>query len=85
MKRWLRITAIVLGVLVLGVGGFFVYRIGPRNVIGMLRYDTRKEGALQVGHAAPDVVVTALDGSSPVHLRDRIGAKPLVVVFGSFT
>lgn len=85
MKRWLRITGIVLGLLVLGVGGFFLYMIGPRNVIGMLRYDTRNEGALKVGHAAPDVVLTALDGSTPVHLREKIGPKPLVVVFGSFT
>lgn len=58
---------------------------GPRNVIGMLRYDQRREGDLKVGDAAPDVQLLALDGATPVHLRDSVGGKPLVVVFGSFT
>lgn len=58
--------------------------IGPSNVIGMLRYDIRSEGTLQVGAAAPDVELLALDGER-VHLKDRFGPRPLVLVFGSFT
>jgi hypothetical protein len=27
----------------------------------------------------------ALDGSSHFHLRERTGARPLVVIFGSYT
>ena len=68
----------------LAAGGFMVYRIGPRNVWGMLRYDQRQEGSLRVGDRAPDVALTALDGS-PVRLEDRIGERPLILIFGSYT
>ena len=85
MKKWIRRAALALGLIVLLGAGTALYVIGPRNVVGMLRYDTRAEGSLRVGHPAPDVVLTALDGTTPVHLKDRIGAKPLVVIFGSFT
>src|SRR5262245_59556004 len=58
--------------------------IGPRNIVGMLRYDIRSEGALKVGDRAPDVELVALDGAR-VRLKDRLGARPAVLVFGSFT
>ena len=74
----------VLAVIVLLVAAF-VWRIGPRNVFGMLRYDQRREGDLAVGHAAPDVSLYSLDGRTRVRLADEIGAKPLVIVFGSYT
>jgi peroxiredoxin len=51
----------------------------------MLRYDQRREGDLKVGDRAPDVALLALDGSTPVRLKDSIGEKPLVLIFGSFT
>jgi len=74
----------VLGVIVLLVSAF-VWRIGPRNVYGMLRYDQRREGDLAVGHAAPDVSLVSLDGRTRVRLAEEIGAKPLVIIFGSYT
>lgn len=74
----------VLGAVVLVVS-VFVWRIGPKNVYGMLRYDQRREGDLAVGHAAPDVSLYALDGRSRVRLAEEIGEKPLVIVFGSYT
>ena len=59
--------------------------IGPRNVIGMLRYDTRREGKLAVGDLAPDVTLLPLSGGAPQNLRARLTDRPLVIVFGSFT
>jgi hypothetical protein len=75
-----------LGVLALAIAAavFMVVQIGPRNVWGMLRYDHRREGDLVVGDLAPDVVLTALDGTS-VRLHERIGARPVVLIFGSYT
>ena len=70
---------------VLAVAGFTYMVGGPRNLIGMLRYDQREEGTLKVGDLAPDVTLLALDGATPVRLSDRIGGKPTVLVFGSFT
>ena len=74
----------VLAVIVLLVS-LFVWRIGPRNVFGMLRYDQRREGDLTVGRAAPDVSLVSLDGRTRVRMADEIGAKPLVIIFGSYT
>src|SRR3990167_9318736 len=59
--------------------------IGPRNITGLLRYDTRREGALKVGEPAPDVALLALDGSGATSLRARLMGKPLFIIFGSFT
>ncbi len=81
----LRKILIGIGVLVLAAIALVVARIGPSNVIGMLRYDTRKEGALRVGSRAPDVALRSLSGGVPVQIADRIGKRPLVLVFGSFT
>jgi hypothetical protein len=75
-----------LGVLVVVAAGAFTYMIGgPRNLIGMLRYDQRQEGSLKVGDPAPEVALLALDGQTPVKLSERLGGKPTVLVFGSFT
>lgn len=76
---------IVLVVLAVAVGATVVFMIGPRNIIGMLRYDQRREGPLKVGEKAPDIAMVALDGVSPVHLKDHMGEKPLVIIFGSYT
>jgi len=58
--------------------------IGPRNLIGMARYDSRHQGKLVVGDRAPDVELTTTDGTH-VRLLDHLGAKPTVLIFGSFT
>jgi hypothetical protein len=77
--------AIGAGIAALTLGAAAVAYIGPRNVVGMIRYDKREEGRLSVGDRAPDVALVALDGSTPVHLSEKIGHRPLVLVFGSYT
>ena len=84
MRLWKKI-AIGIGALVLLVAAAGVAMIGPRNVIGMIRYDKRQKGRLKVGDRAPDVTLVALDGASQVKVSDRIGQRPLVLVFGSYT
>lgn len=84
VKKKLLLAAAVVGGLALAAGIAMVVMIGPRNVIGMLRYDQREEGSLRVGDPAPDVALVTLDGQ-PARLADRFGAKPTVLVFGSFT
>jgi len=81
----LKIILIVFAVLLVVAMGAVVFMMGPRNIIGMLRYDQRQEGRLKVGEQAPDVAMVALDGASPVHLKDHMGGKPLVIIFGSYT
>jgi len=84
--HWLRNAAWVLGALVLAVGGYFIYQIGPSNIWGMLLYDQREEGHLQVGDLAPDVALLDLDGATEVRLHERTGrGKPTVLIFGSYT
>jgi hypothetical protein len=85
MRVWKKVL-IGAGVVVLLAAGGFTYMIGgPRNVIGMLRYDQRQEGTLKVGDRAPDVAMLALDGKTPVRLSESFGGKPTVLIFGSFT
>ncbi len=81
MKRvFLWIAGVVL-LLVVGAALF----IGPRNIAGLIRYGHTELGMLRVGDRAPDVVLLSLDGKTRSHLREYVGSKPLVVVFGSFT
>ena len=85
MRLWKKIL-LGLGILVvLAVAGMTYMIGGPRNLIGMLRYDQREEGTLKVGDRAPEVALLALDGKTPVKLSERIGGKPTILIFGSFT
>ena len=85
MRPWKKIAIGVAALALLALGGFTYMVGGPRNLIGMIRYDQREEGRLKVGDKAPDVTLLALDGKTPVKLSERLGGKPTVLVFGSFT
>ena len=76
---------LAVGILVVAVVAIGIARIGPSNIIGMLRYDTRKEGALRVGSAAPDIRLHGLKGAETIRIAEHIGTRPLVLIFGSFT
>jgi len=62
-----------------------VYKLGPQNIWGMLRYDTRREGDLKPGDRAPEVALTELDGVTRTPLLGAAATRPRVLVFGSFT
>ena len=64
---------------------YMVVKIGPRNVIGMLLYDQRREGSLVVGDPAPDVELVSLSGETSSLWAEVSRDKPLVLIFGSFT
>ena len=82
VKRILIATGLLIVVLVCA-GVMWVG--GPRFVIGILTYGQQaREGDLVVGDPAPTVSLISLDGSTR-DLSDWIGARPLVLVFGSFT
>jgi hypothetical protein len=74
VKIWKRILIVVVALGLLALGAFTYMVGGPRNLIGMLRYDQREEGKLQVG-----------DRTTPVKLSDHLGGQPTVLIFGSFT
>lgn len=80
-KRGLQVS----GLLLLGLLATAVAYIGPRFLLGILRYDSRRVGTLRPGDLAPDVELRALDGSSRVSLLAGRRARPLVLIFGSFT
>lgn len=85
MRTWKKVLIGVAALAALALAAFTYMVGGPRNLIGMLRYDQREEGTLKVGDRAPDVGLIALDGSTPVRLSSELGGKPTVLVFGSFT
>ncbi|HSD72360.1 MAG TPA: hypothetical protein VLE54_06200 [Thermoanaerobaculia bacterium] len=85
MRLWKKLVLAVLGAVAL-VAALFVWKVGPRNVYGLVRYGTqRREGDLKLGQPAPDVSLVSLDGKTRVRLVDSTGGKPLVLVFGSYT
>jgi hypothetical protein len=75
---------LVLGGVVLLAAVVIVAKIGPRNVIGMIRYDQRRDGDLKVGDRAPEALLVSLEGRRDTPLL-AARTKPLVLVFGSFT
>ncbi len=76
---------LLLAALVVAASGVMVAKIGPRNVIGMIRYDQRRDGDLKVGDRAPHAMLASLDGKSQSPLLERGANKPTVLIFGSFT
>ncbi len=88
MRRLLKWAAGSIGLLLLAAFVGLSFLAGsPRNVYGMLRYALphMHRGTLQVGSDAPDARLVGLGGTSRFHIRERTGARPLVLVFGSFT
>jgi len=88
MKRFWKWTAGILGVLfVAAFIGLSIMAGSPKDAYGMVRYALphMHRGTLKVGGDAPDARLVALDGVSRFHIRERTGARPLVLVFGSFT
>jgi hypothetical protein len=85
MRAWKKVLLLLLAAFAL-VAVVVVWKVGPRNVYGLAVYGTqRREGDLEVGHAAPDVALVSLDGKGKVQLSELMGSKPLVLVFGSYT
>jgi len=87
MSSW-QWVLVILGVLLVAVAAGLSYMAGsPRDAIGMVRYALphMHRGNLQVGSAAPNATLVALDGATTFKLRERVAGKPLVLVFGSFT
>ena len=88
MKRIVKWTLGVLAVLL--VAAFIAFSVmagSPRDAYGMVRYALphMHRGTLNPGDDAPDARLVALDGSSRFHIRERTGARPLVIIFGSYT
>jgi hypothetical protein len=81
----LKIAIGTIVALVIVAAAIVVAKIGPSNLVGMIRYDQRSEGTLRVGDRAPNVRLLSLDGKTEARLLDRFGGRPVVLVFGSFT
>lgn len=88
MKRFWKWMAGIFGVLLVAAFSVLSYMAGsPKDAYGMVRYALphMHRGMLKVGDDAPDARILELDGVGRFHIRERTGARPLVLVFGSFT
>ena len=83
--KWTLTGLIGLVAIARAVGSYFLD--GPRNVYAFLRYAVPRihRGDLKVGDSALDAPLVALDGTTTFHIHDRIGVRPLVLIFGSYT
>lgn len=86
-RFWKWALGTLLGLVLLGFAGFSYVAGSPKDVYGLVRYALphMRRGKLHPGDDAPDARLLGLDGSSHFHLRERTGARPLVVIFGSYT
>jgi hypothetical protein len=84
---WKWTLGVVLGLVTLAFVGLSFMAGSPKDALYMLRYALphMHRGTLKVGDDAPDARLLALDGQTRFHIRERTGARPLVLVFGSFT
>ena len=48
-------------------------------------WNRARGGTLQVGDAAPDFTSPRLDHGGPVRLSDELRARPVALIFGSYT
>jgi hypothetical protein len=87
LRRWRWALIVLVALLAITYGALSYMMGGPRDVYGFLRYALPHwhRGDLRVGNSAPNIELVALDGQSRFSLRDRIGARPLVLIFGSYT
>ena len=88
MNRFSKWTIGVVLVLLVGAFvGLSVMAGSPKDVYGLVRYALphMHRGSLKVGDDAPDARLVALDGASRFHIRERTGARPIVIIFGSYT
>lgn len=83
--KWAGIALAVILAIGFAVGCYFMG--SPGDLYGFLRYALPQwhRGDLRVGDSAPDAPLLALDGKSTFHIRDRVGPRPLVLIFGSYT
>lgn len=87
MRKLLKWTALAVVALPFAGFGWLSYRMGGVDqAYGLLRYGRpqMREVELKVGDKAPDVRLVSLDGKH-FQLRERVGTRPLVLVFGSYT
>jgi len=85
MAIWL---AAAFGVLLILVFiGLSVMAGSPKDAYGMVRYALphMHRGKLRPGDTAPDASVLTLDGKERFQIRGRIGGRPLMIIFGSYT
>jgi hypothetical protein len=88
LKRFAKWFLGALAVLLVAAFGMLCRMTGsPKDAINMLHYALphMHRGTLKIGDTAPDARLVALDGENHFHIRERTGARPLVLVFGSFT
>jgi hypothetical protein len=88
MTSFWKWTIVIAALLLAGAFAGLSYLAGsPRDALYMVRYALphMHRGNLHVGDEAPDASLVALDGVNRFHIRDRVSARPLVLVFGSYT
>jgi hypothetical protein len=83
--KWTAIGLVAILAIAFGVGCYFMG--SPRDLYGFLRYALPQwhRGDLKVGDPAPDARLIGLDGQSSFYVHERIGTRPLVLIFGSYT
>jgi hypothetical protein len=86
-RFWKWTLASFVAILLLAFAALSYMAGSPRDVYGLVRYafPHMHRGKLHPGDDAPDVRLLTLDGTNRFHLRERIGERPLVLIFGSYT
>ena len=86
-RMWIWIAAVLGVLLIAAFVGLSMMAGSPKDAYGMLRYALphMHRGKLKPGDAAPDASLLTLSGKDQFRIHDRIGNRPLMIVFGSYT
>jgi hypothetical protein len=89
-RMWIWIAAVLGVLLIAAFVGLSMMAGSPKDAYGMLRYALphMHRGKLKPGDTAPDASLLTLSGTDQFRIHDRIdriGGRPLMIVFGSYT
>ncbi|MGC1903148.1 MAG: hypothetical protein WA715_04960 [Candidatus Acidiferrum sp.] len=86
-RMWIWFAAGFAVLLIVAFAALSMMAGSPKDALLMLRYALphMHRGKLHPGDHAPDAPLLTLNGKDQFHIRERIGTRPLMIVFGSYT
>lgn len=83
--KWVISPIAYLVILLVLAKNFFKKTAGQIRAGFQFALPRMKSGNLKTGHKAPDARLFHLDGNASFKLSEKMGSRPLILIFGSYT